>query len=75
MPEVIIKYKNSKSLKALQELAKAFDMVIEQPQVQADKTLPIRFAKKPNVNALAGIWKDEPKTLEEIRKKAWGDRM
>ncbi len=77
MPEVIIKYKNSKSLKALQELAKTFDMVIETP-VEKEKgisSLPIRFAKKPNANALSGIWKDNPITLEEHRKKAWGDRL
>jgi hypothetical protein len=25
--------------------------------------------------ALEGIWKDNPRTLEEIRKGAWGDRL
>jgi hypothetical protein len=77
MPEVIIKYKNSKALKALQDLAKAFDMVIEKPaEKKRDITdLPIRFADKPDANALSGIWKDKPVTFEELRKKAWGDRL
>jgi hypothetical protein len=37
--------------------------------------LPVRFARKPNANALSGIWKDKPVTLEELRKKAWGNRL
>ena len=77
MPEVIIKYKNAKALKALQDLAKAFDMVIEKPvrKKQDAMELPIRFAENPDVNALSGIWKDKPVTLEELRKNAWGDRL
>jgi hypothetical protein len=61
----------------LQDLAKAFDMVIEKPvsQKQPVKDLPIRFADKPDVNALSGIWRDNPLTIEELRKKAWGDRL
>jgi hypothetical protein len=39
------------------------------------KQLPIRFAKKPDANALSGIWKDNPITLEELREKAWGNRL
>jgi hypothetical protein len=77
MPEVIIKYKNTKSLKALQDLAKAFDMEIEKP-IEKDKearNAPIRFSTKPDVNALSGIWKDTPMTLEDLRKKAWGSRL
>ncbi|BAU56119.1 hypothetical protein [Mucilaginibacter gotjawali] len=73
MPEVIIKYKNIKALKALQELAKTFDLVIEQPEGKKPRLdLPVRFAQKPDANALSGIWKDKPVTLEELRKKAWG---
>jgi len=31
----------------------------------------------PNIDTreLAGIWKDHPKTLDEIREKAWGKRQ
>ena len=75
MPKVIIKYKNGKALKALQDLAKAFDMVIEKPAGEKHSVtdLPIRFADKPDANALSGIWKDKPVTIEELRKKAWGN--
>ena len=76
MPEVIIKYKNAKALKALRDFAKAFDMVIEKPTQQKEYPgIPIRFSKKPNANALSGIWKYNPITLDELRKKAWGDRL
>jgi hypothetical protein len=76
MPEVIIKYKNATALKALKDFAKIFDMVIEKPESQKQNTdLPIRFADKPDVNALSGIWKDDPVSLEELRKEAWGSRL
>ena len=77
MPEVTVKYKNNKSLKALQDLAKAFDMEIENPVEKGKdaKNAPIRFSAKPDANALSGIWKETPMTIEDLRKKAWGDRM
>ncbi len=75
MPEVIIKYKNVKALKALRDLAKSFDMVIEKPAGKDVANLPIRFASKPDANALFGIWKDKPVTIEKLRKKAWGERL
>ena len=31
--------------------------------------------KSADPTALFGIWKDNPRTLEEIRKDAWGDRL
>jgi len=76
MPEVIIKYKSAKALKALQDLTKLFDMVIEKPVTEKQTTdLPITFAKKPNIKALAGIWEGKDITLEKLRKEAWGDRI
>ena len=36
--------------------------------------LPITLAKKPNVLALAGIWKDRNISFKELRKLAWGNR-
>lgn len=82
MPEVIIKYKNEQALKALQDLAKMFDMSIKASSkhtlVNAPENyeeLPITFAKKPNVKALAGIWEDRDISLEQLRKEAWGDRI
>jgi hypothetical protein len=77
MPEVTVKYKNNKSLKALQDLAKAYNMEIEKPVEKGKETKkpPIRFSARPDANALSGIWKDTPMTLEDLRKKAWGDRL
>ena len=77
MPEVTVKYKNNKSLKALQDLAKAYDMIIETPDTVAKLTrdLPITFADESDPSELWGIWKDNPMTLEELRKRAWGDRL
>ena len=58
-------------------MVKISDLIIEKPVIvdQQGKGLPIRFAKKPDVNSLFGIWKDRPKTLEALRKKAWGERV
>ena len=82
MPEVIVKYKNGKALKALQDLAKVFDMVIEKPHPNNVSTkkeqpvdLPITFAENPDVKALAGIWEGRDITLEKLRKEAWGYRL
>lgn len=34
--------------------------------------MPIEWSKSnADITALAGVWKDRPRTLEEIRKKAW----
>ena len=34
--------------------------------------IPIEWAKSgSDIMALAGIWKDSPRTIEEIREKAW----
>ena len=78
MPEIIIKYKTSETLKALKEIAKYFDFTIEkaisknQTPVSDKKTeLPISFAKNPDISALAGIWKNKEITLSDLRKKAW----
>jgi hypothetical protein len=82
MPEVLIKYKSEKVLKALYDLAKVFDISIEKPKRSAlpDKDqpldkLPITFAKNPDVTALAGIWEGRDISLEQLRKDAWGDRI
>jgi hypothetical protein len=44
--------------------------------VSNDKLLPITPAsEKPDIKALFGIWRDDNKSLEELRKAAWGDRL
>jgi|GEM_PF-2678285 hypothetical protein len=82
MPEVTVKYKSAKAFKALQDLAKMFDIVIEKtanskPSKDSRQLsdLPITFAKDPDIKALAGIWQGRDITLEQLRKEAWGDRL
>ncbi len=81
MPEVIIKYKNAKVLEALKDFAKYLDFVVELPKPKKkaksniDTSLPIVFAEKPDVTALAGIWKGRDISLEDLRKNAWGNRL
>jgi hypothetical protein len=78
MPELTIKYKGAKALKALQELSKTLDIVIEMPAEPSPAkaaNLPITFSQNPDLKALAGIWEGQDITLEELRKAAWGDRI
>ncbi len=79
MPELTIKYKNVRTLQALTDLARYFDFVIEQPvqnlKAKGKSKLPIDFADNPDLSALAGIWKEKEITLDELRKKAWVDRL
>ena len=75
MPEIIVRYKSAEILKAIQELAKTFDFVIEEHHIKqpVDYTaLPITFSKTPDVTALAGIWKGRDIALEQLRKESWG---
>jgi len=40
MPEIVIKYKNRKTLQALMDLAKYFDFIISSsPKIEKDKTI------------------------------------
>lgn len=81
MQEVTVKFKNAKTLKALLDLAKKFDMVIERKMpVQKkrdddERQIPITFAEHPDVTALAGIWKGREINPDELREKAWGGRL
>lgn len=82
MPEVIVRYKTEKTLQALRDFAKYFDIIIEplntkksEKQNPPTTDLPVRVAKKPDANALSGIWKDHPLTIEDLRNKAWGERI
>ena len=82
MPQITITYKGSKTLAALHDLSKYFDFVIESTTTHKEKKekksepqLPINYAAHPNVEALAGIWKDKNISLAELRQKAWGERL
>jgi len=79
---IALKYKTAKALSALKDFAKYFNFVLEKPKSKkaagnAAKTdaLPITFAENPDVTALAGIWKGKNISLNELRKKAWGERL
>ena len=77
---IALKYKTAKALSALKDFAKYFDFVLEKSKKAAGNAaktdaLPITFAENPDVTALAGIWKGKNISLNELRKKAWGERL
>ena len=76
MPEIKIRYKNARTLRALRGIAKYFDFELEEGTISKRKAtvIPITYAKKADFKALAGIWKDKDIALGELRKKAWGDK-
>ncbi len=51
----------------------------EQATINLHKFLPESYIQKGDKSldprAMEGIWKDNPRTLEEIRRAAWGDRL
>lgn len=77
MKEIIIRSSNLVALQKLEELLSLFDFEIERREIPAEKevALPVSYSEKPNILALAGIWKDQDISLESIRKEAWGDRI
>lgn len=82
MPELMIKYKGTRALHALEDFAKYFDFVVVKPKSKRKAdipgkkiSLPITFADNPDISALAGIWKGKNISLEELRKNAWGNRI
>jgi len=82
MPEIVIKYKGAKALRALNDFAKYFDFEVEKPKSknaegihEKENSLLIVFSKNPDVSTLAGIWKGRNISLSELREKAWGGRL
>lgn len=84
MQEVTLKFKNNKTMEALLDFAKRFDVVVEKkmPIQKTKRTpkanqnqLPITHAKHPDVTALAGIWKDREISLDDLRKDAWAGSL
>ena len=83
MSELIIRTENQEALQKIADFLKSlgFEVVL--------KKLPAKSVKpsisSPVVNdaakdftdwaSLAGIWKDNPLTAEELRLKAWGGRL
>ncbi len=87
MSELLIRSDNVEALNKLADLVRFFGLDVEMlngnPSTNTHlQHLPITFAQKPNVLALAGIWKNKKIKLdqalniqEDLRQKAWGNRI
>jgi len=76
MERLIVEVNSNKNLEFLLELLKKFDFIKsiekEKTSITTKKKLPIEWSKNnADIMSLAGIWKDKPRTMEEIREKAW----
>ncbi|MCP5103543.1 MAG: hypothetical protein GY950_09200 [bacterium] len=77
MERLIVEVNSHKNLEFLLELLRKFDFVNsikkEKPVRMSKKNnMPIEWSKKnADIMALAGIWKDKPRNIEEIRERAW----
>jgi hypothetical protein len=81
MQEIIIRTNNPLALQKLKDFLLLFDFEViyknelENREIEA-KNLPVTWAKEPDFMSLAGIWKNKPPiTQEELREKAWGNRL
>ena len=89
MIELTIKTDNKEALKKLLEFISTLDFkIVKKEEKEASLALepgkgshstdniPVDWAVEPEkAKELFGIWKDHPKTIEEIRQLAWGDRL
>ena len=92
MSEMIIRSTNTEALKKIADLVRLFGLEVvflkdnetttATPITSSLQHLPITFAEKPDVLALAGVWKNKKinpdqieKLQEQIRQKAWGNRL
>jgi hypothetical protein len=51
---------------------KEYKVAPEKKVPQEDKNASIEWAtKEPNIDDFAGFWKDNPITIDDIRKKGW----
>ena len=79
MSTLIIKIDDSQNIDSLIEILSKFDFVKNIKQTPEPEQLhptngvsSIRRATgKPSINDFAGLWQHNPKTLEQIREKAW----
>jgi hypothetical protein len=77
MERLIIEVNSSKNVEFLSELLKKFDFITsikkQKPIKKTRKSnIPIEWSKSnADIMALAGIWKNKPRSIEEIREKAW----
>ena len=81
--EVTINVKNWSDFEMLLPLLERLDISlkrgsqkkINKKDVSVEIKLPITFAEKPDFMSLAGIWKNQNKTLDQVRNSAWGERL
>jgi len=77
MERLIIEVNSTKNVEFLSELLKKFDFITNIKKLKPVKTtrnneMPIEWSKNnADIMALAGIWKNKPRSIEEIREKAW----
>jgi hypothetical protein len=77
MERLIVEVKNNKNIEFLLELLRKFEFINkierEKPTKKSKKNnMPIEWSKSnADIMSLAGIWKNKPRTIEEIREKAW----
>lgn len=81
MPEIIIKYKNKKTLEALQSLSKYFDFSIVMPNVK-EKSKSLKISKLNGISIVRGDSSIDTSDLttvfsgrnidpQKLRKKVW----
>lgn len=66
--KIVIDVSNKEKAKHL------IDMLKDIPYVKNIKIESKKKKRKPDFEAVFGIWKDRDITLEDIREKAWGKR-
>jgi len=77
MPEIIIKYKNSKTLEVLNDLAKYFDFVISFPKSERKKEILINGVtiipadSSINISDMTEVFKGKNVNAEILRDEAW----
>jgi len=81
MNVLTIKIDNSQNLNFLVELLSKFSFVEEiktmhKTEVTSYSAFPIRLPSgQASIDDFAGLWQEAPKTLEQIRQKAWKRTM
>ena len=79
MPEIIVKYKNKRTLEALRDFAKYFDYVISSPDSKRKKAKPnivngvtiIPADNSINVSELTAIFTGKDVSSSQLRNDAW----
>lgn len=83
MPTLTIKINDSQNIDSLIEILSKFAFVeeikktSEQEHVKSmkDASSVRKATGKPSITDFAGLWQHNPKTLEQIREKAWKRTM